>query len=298
MKVYEVISEAGLMGAQGARNPARAAVVQAAKFRRVMASVSRRRKNIDAESSKWAASWSKRLGPWMWLLKLIGIGTACYELWTDLGAAEEGYQAGEYDEATFKDFRQFYQGVFVAQIIVPAVAKAIVTSRYVTWIARFVIRIIEGGTGVLTAGASIAAMVGTEMFFSWFTGWLGSDQAKDWLSNYLLVPLIFVGSVPDTAWNMLTGYYEKQDKKRTDAGKPSGKQPGDASDSYFGSVKPKIEPVVVGGVNITDEKGYLDPYAMSSTSVRAALADPQTGPELAKKIAALPKKPLSDQPGS
>lgn len=297
MKVTEIIVELKAPGAaaiktnslaggaptSGLRNLAANNV----KFRRFFVNIERKRKSLGTASERWSAKMTTTLGPWMTLLKLLGVAAACYELWDDLGIAEEMYTSGEIGEDELRDFRQFYTGVFVAQMLLPAVARAIANSRYVVWIAKFITRVIGLGTGVVTAGASIVALVATEAFFSWFTWWLGTEKAKDWLSNELLMPLILLGKIPEAAWSSLTGYYEKVDKKRTDTGKDSGKS--NANTTAMGSVKPRVEPTLINGVRVTDSDGYLLPNADLNPAVQAALMQPNS-PE-AKKFAAIPKPP-------
>lgn len=291
MKIHEIISESEqqptpLVLSEG-MNPVKSAVMANASAGGTLQKLAKWRSVKKRASGIWAAKWSRRVGkPLMGILWMLGLTAACYELWDDLGDAEEMYTEGEIDETQLRDFRQFYTGVFMAQLVVPAVAKALVTSRYVTWIARTLIRIIELGTGVLTAGTSLVAMVATEAFFAWFTWWLGTTAAKDWLAQHVLQPLIFVGSIPEAAWSMLTGYYEKADKKRIAKGNTSGKTDPDSTD-MIGNVKPKVEPVTIGGVRVTDSDGYLLPVVASGPAVQAALANPAE----AKKLAAIPKRP-------
>lgn len=291
MKIQEIISESDqhikpLVLNEGT-NPVKAAVMANPSAGDTLRKITQWRRRTKKASGIWAAKWTRRIGkPLMGVLWMLGLTAACYELWDDLGAAEEMYTAGEIDEEQLRDFRKFYSGVFIAQLVVPAVAKALVTSRYVTWIARTLIRIIEVGTGVLTAGTSLVAMVATEAFFTWFTVWLGSTAAKDWLAQHVLGPLILVGSIPESAWSMLTDYYEKVDKKRVAKGNPSGKTDPAAND-MLGNVNPKVEPVMIGGVRVTDSDGYLLPMVASGPAVQAALANPAE----AKKFAAIPKRP-------
>lgn len=291
MKIHEIISESEqrptpLVLSESASNVA-AAVMATPKVGDTMRKVLKWRRMKKKASGMWAAKWTNKIGkPLMGVLWLLGLTAACYDLWDNLGAAEEMYTEGEIDEDQLRDFRQFYTGLFMTQLVVPAVAKALVTSRYVTWIARTIIRIIEVGTGVLTAGTSLVAMVATEAFFTWFTWWLGTTTAKDWLAQHVLGPLILVGSIPETAWSMLTDYYGKADQKRVAKGKPSGRTDPEGKD-MLGNVNPKVAPVTIGGVRVTDSDGYLLPHVTSGPAVQAAI----TNPEEAKKLAAIPQRP-------
>lgn len=295
MKITEVISEAsslpgaGSLGKAGtSKSTLRSLGASSLKFRRIFTIISRRRAASASRAAQTVDKMTKRLGPWMMLLRIIGVATACYELWEDLDAAQAAYEAGEIEsESELREFRQFYTGVFVASILAPAVAKMLVNSRYVVWVARFIVRVVGLGTSVLTVGASVAALIATEAFFTFLTVWLNSDAAKDWMSNYLLKPLILVGSVPETAWSMLTGYYEKADKKRVEKGQPSGKD----TSTPLGYVQPKVPPTLIGGVRVTDAEGYLLPNADLNPAVKAVLMQPNS-PE-AKKFAAIPKQPSS-----
>jgi hypothetical protein len=293
MKIHEIISESQqrptpLVLNESASN-VKAAVMAHPKVGATMRKILQWRRMKNKASGIWAAKWSAKIGkPLMGILWLLGLTAACYDLWDNLGDAEEMYTEGEIDETQLRDFRQFYTGLFMTQMVVPAVAKALVTSRYVTWIARTLIRIIEMGTGVVTAGTSLVAMVATEAFFAWFTWWLGTQTAKDWLAQHVLEPLIFAGSIPESAWSALTGYYDKVDAKRVAKGKPSGKADPDSKD-LIGSIKPKVEPVMIGGVRVTDSDGYLLPMVASGPAVQAALSNPAE----AKKLAAIPKRPDS-----
>jgi hypothetical protein len=297
MKVSEIIVEVSAPGASGIKNslaggaaasPLRKVAGAGLKFKHIFTRIDYKRKALGSASTRWSAKMASRLGPWMMLLKIIGVGAACYEFWDDMGIAEQLYIDGEIeDDAELERFRQFYTGVFMAQIIVPAVARAIINSRYVVWIAKFITRIVGLGTGVVTAGASVAALIATEAFFAWFQWWLGTEKAKNWLSDELLEPLILLGKIPESAWSSLTGYYEKADTKRVAAGKPSGKSKDNTD--WAGSVQPKVPPVTINGVRVTDSDGYVLPNADLNPAVKAALMDPNSAE--AKKFAAIPKRP-------
>jgi hypothetical protein len=219
------------------------------------------------------------------LLRLLGIAEACYELWNNLGEAEAMYTDGELDQAKLQDFRQFYTGVFIAQVVVPAVIRALANSRYVVWIARLLVKVVTLGSSVATAGASIVALIASEAFFTWLTMWLGSKAAVDWMSNTLMEPLILLGTVPEAAWSSLTSYYEKTDVKRVAGGKPTGKTPGGIGTG----VTPLVPPTVIAGVRVSDANGNLMPLAALAPSVQNAIKDPNSA--AAKQLAALPKAP-------
>ena len=246
MKVYEIITEApnigpttttpsGIVIPQSAAQtsttprPKRASrktsnTSKVAKPKAPATPITPRWQRNQISSQAVEAKWTKAFGtPLTVLMRVIGIFTALTQLYVDLEKVEQEYQAGGMDSAEVESTREFLFGTFLAQVLVPAVAKKVADILFITRLASAIKWVAAGATGAVTGGATVVAALATEAFFVWFQKWIGSDEGKNWLSQSFFMPLIkTMGKIPEGVWSTLTGYYEKSDAKKADA---TGQQP-------------------------------------------------------------------------
>lgn len=179
-------------------------------------------------SQKMDALWKQKYGTLLTVvMRIVGIAGALTDLYTELDLADEIFKNGEVSESVLKEYREWSFGRFATQVLTPAVAKvlgkAIGVSAMVRWIKNAVA---VAGAGV-SLGASAAAAFASEAFFIWLQRWLASPQATEWLTNGMIMPIVkTMGTVPETAWSELTGYYEKAQKSSKPAAPSVKAEPG------------------------------------------------------------------------
>jgi uncharacterized membrane protein YeaQ/YmgE (transglycosylase-associated protein family) len=173
---------------------------------------------IELKKSRKAAQIAKKVNAWKQLLNnykftyvlwILGIADATYELKERLSAAEEGYADGDFTEEDLRDYRQYAFGIYTASFLIPALLSKLKIARIAGWIARI---LISGATLVGTAftaptvaGAvgGVAAFVAEQAFFTALQIWLSQPSTATWLAHNLFEPLIIVGKLPENFWNFL-----------------------------------------------------------------------------------------------
>lgn len=237
------------------------------------------RASINQKGISIDAKVTKLLGPWRKLLWVLGLVTAIVELWTDLTALEQIYEAGkdadgvEYNAAKFEQDRQFRIGVFEVAILAPWLLSKLRIARIITFVARIIVSIATAGATFATFGAAAVVFMAEQAFFTWFQIWLGSDEGLKWLQENLLMPLIIFGKIGDTAFNALhkvydpkaRDYYDKERDVRTDKGNPDTEKTGWAAMADIGNA------VRINGIIVTDQNKNLLPGILNNSGVKTAI---------------------------
>ncbi len=200
------------------------------------------------------------------LFGFLNIVPPILNLYIDLEGAEMDYTVGYTDEdgakqqltqPQYEQMREYIWGIYAIQLSSVTVAMATKAK-----IAATVIRIlIKAGSlaGIaVSGGASLAVLIGSEIFFTFLINFLSSDAGQNWLIDDFLVPYVKLGGkIPDAAVSKLTGHYETAEKKRekADAQKTaSGKTPNkDIPKDDEGQTQ------YYKGIQITDANGKLLP---------------------------------------
>lgn len=225
---------------------------------------------------------TKLLGPWRKLLWILGLVTAIVELWTDLTALEEFYEAGkskdnkEYNLTAFQEDRQFRIGVFEVAVLTPWLLSKLRIARIVTFVARIIVSIATAGATAATFGAAAVVFMAEQAFFTWFQWWLGSDEGLKWLHENLLMPLVLFGKIGDNAFQQLHKVYDPKsrtyDEKEVDVRKEKGNPDPEAG--YTDPAKQWMSHgpgVVINGVQITGADNTLLPNALMDVRVKNAI---------------------------
>lgn len=190
------------------------------------------------------------------LLVVFRIYDQVIDLYEHLSLAEELYANGTIDADRLKRERAWYIGMWEVQVLAPMVARTLMISRVVALVARAIVTLATatlGAAGAIPTGGaavagSVAAMVAEQAFFIWLQKWLQSEQAQNFLTEHVLMPIITMGKVSDNVWDTLTGYYKKADEKKAVTPQvPNAVKSGPADTSdYFSSptgktqLKPKM----------------------------------------------------------
>ena len=176
---------------------------------------------VKGNQVKAMHDWGK---PMQMLFKLLDIYIATEGLYSKLDALDQLYNTKQVDRNQLETKREEYFSTFTAQILLPMIVRKIANSRIVLWIARILIMLIGVGGSVVTMGATLAAAIGTEVFLTWLTNWLGSSEGQNWLAGTFFMGIIRgAGKIEDSVWSSLTGYYEKKEPKTSE---PATEKPG------------------------------------------------------------------------
>jgi hypothetical protein len=162
-------------------------------------------------TARWEKIWQGKYGTWLtYLMKFLQLAVPLTYLYTDLDGLDQEYKAGNMSGADLTDNRELLFGIFATQIVTPLVLRKLANTRAVLFVARVLKTLISVGGAAFTAGASIAAGVAMEAFFVWLQTWLSSDKGKDWIINSFIMNNIVrtMGTISDTVWSELTGYYD------------------------------------------------------------------------------------------
>lgn len=166
----------------------------------------------NATQEKWMKLFGTKLVTLMRVLGLVGPLTYLY---LDLDSWEQEYVKGGWTREQYEEGREFLFGMFMTQVLTPIIIRRLSQLSIVLWIVRGIRYLVAGATGVVTGGATVAAVVATEGFFIWLQYFLSTSAGKDWLVNFLGTNVIrTMGKIPEGAWSSLTDAYQKSDQAK------------------------------------------------------------------------------------
>lgn len=290
MKVYEIITEepnigpttttaSGIVIPQSAATPPASAKPTAPKpapntVQKVNKSISDiyRRRSVMWKKSTRAkeraqAKYDKNYGTvGKAFFGLLNIVPPIINLLVDLEGAEMDYTVGYTDEDGTKNqltqpqyeaMREYIWGIYAIQLSSVTIAMA-TKAKIAATVIRILIRVGSLAGFAVSGGASLAVIIGSEIFFTFLINFISSDAGQNWLIDDFLVPYVKLGGkIPDAAISKLTGAYEKAEQKRkaSDAQKEkTGKTPNqDVPRDDEGKTQ------YYKGIQITDANGKLLP---------------------------------------
>lgn len=168
------------------------------------------------------AMWTNRFGIWSKVFGVIGVSTALTQLYENLYVLEAMYVQGKLPGedggyAKLVEQREFEFGVFTTQVLAPTVTKWTLRTIATLTGVRLLIRVLGGVTVGATLGASIAAIIASEAFTRWFQWWLGSEQGRKVLYDYLGGVVRTFGTPTESLWSLIMDSYNSADKKKFDS---------------------------------------------------------------------------------
>lgn len=209
---------------------------------------------------------------------------------TGLTTNMPGNASIEFNEQDYKDWRKYYIGLWEAQVALPLVVSIIKKASNLLLITRTIISVLSLAGSAVTFGSTLIFGLATEALTTGIQAFLMSPAGQEWAVENLFSPLCLAGEVGESAWLLLykgvTGVLKaidsgnasditKGDNFYADKKSERDKNPelakrdaalGDVGDVYTGK-----NAVIVGGVRITDQNGYLLPGIEAVPSVKDAL---------------------------
>lgn len=180
--------------------------------RRIGSAISRKDRRAEKIDAKWKNSYGFALTTFM---RLIGIAGAITDLYVELDHADEMFKNEEISAEILKEYRQWSFGRFELQVLVPAVTRFLGRATGVAATVRWIKNGLAMFGSTVSFGATAAAALASEAFFIWLQRWLSSPQANEWFAHGVLRYILETGgSLPESMWSDLTGYYEKDAKKK------------------------------------------------------------------------------------
>jgi len=247
-------------------------------------------------NQKWLAGREKILGEkYGWKLKtlfrLFGIWEILTETWATTDVLDDKYQKGEIDQTQLEEGREFAWGLFNTAAIAPTVIKVTSNALLLTRFLRFMKNTLAVVSAPASLGASIAAAAASEAFFIWLQKWIVSTEGQKWFSTYLYEVIRYFGKPTDAVANKLQQAYNTVQGKEGDyyadaktrkeksgtgqAAQPDSKPPPppETSETWPRHVRYTDDNYIfVGGMMVTDEKGFLVPGTQNEIRVQGARA--------------------------
>jgi len=310
MKVEEIISEVwynpmswGKTAAPVAKQATATLTGDAAKLARITAWA--KKSGMEAAlQARAKESFLSKIGGFRTVFFLIGYAEIGISLWYNLHVVEAMYEAGEIKQAELERWRDWWIGYWLIIAVMPFVAKIIGKAKVISTIVTVIVGLISGGFAPAAFAGIALAVGGNSVVFAAITTFMQTKMAQDWLATYFFKSITMVGHIADEGWDILSkvitgkGYYEKEEEiqkqKNPDAwANDNTKRSGGGTDGNPNTGK---NAVIVGGVRITDQDGYLLPDARANPNVRTALeyGTPEEKAAYAK-VAAKGKPPESSQ---
>lgn len=210
------------------------------------------------------------------ILKFLGIVIPLYQLYAELDEIQTMFEKGEIDQATVKTYREFAWGVFITQIVTPRIIRGALKISGLVSIFRGIKNIVGAAAGGPTGGISVVAAIGSEAFFVWLQGFLGSAKGRDWLADKIGTYLKIGGSLPDYLWSNITDYYQKEgksDQQGISLKAPKGSMTQAEKDAIArGEVPARAidtsKVVYLNGVPVTDLNGKVIPSQLEVPAVK------------------------------
>lgn len=321
MKVYEVINEVWYnpatwgKGADTAKTATKAVFDQRA-YDRAVANINKNPKaylaaidariqsgQLAADLGKVESTWQTKIGKFWTILKVLNFAAACIQLLYHLHIVEQDYNDGKLNQGEFVKWREWYIGLWEVQVALPVIMTVLKAAMQVTMLTRFIVSIIELLGSVATLGGALLGFASTQLLSQAIMAFLQTPAAQDWLMKHFLEPIVMLGSIGDDAWLILykaikgENYYDAKAKEKEKINPAAAARDKEQAVNAAPDAKTGKNSVVVGGVRITDENGYLLPYADSWGAVRDAIKYNPKEKAKYDAVAAKGKAPSTGKPG-
>jgi hypothetical protein len=253
MKVYEIIAEDSKVTLQGSAQSVEAIEAMAKKLGLTAA---------DKEIVK--ASMLSKMAPWLkGIVYVTGFVTPCLELAWHLTIIDKYYMNGKYNATEYKNWRQYYIGVWQIEILVPFIIMFIRRAKWITLLAGAIIGFLSGGTAIGIGAAILAAFgpAATEwIMIEALSAALQSPAGQEWLKKFFTEIAMF-GKIGDEIWNELQGlvsnkdfYDKKKEEKRKKNPAAAAADDAEASGQQLTGKQMSMQ-----GLVVLDKNGYKIP---------------------------------------